>query len=105
MSNKLYSYGNRDFPICERSRVVCAANRRKDGLIICGARHWDSVMRGQKNAIGGAPEDWYDIEDGFIDQFNNFLTREEAWVIALKQRQIIRDEDKTPGTLYSENLY
>jgi hypothetical protein len=27
------------------NRVVCAAIRSDNGLVICGARHYDSVMR------------------------------------------------------------
>jgi hypothetical protein len=43
-------------------------------------------------------------EEGFIDQFGDWLDRKEAWKIAEDQGQI-RREVSTPGTLYSENLY
>jgi hypothetical protein len=43
-------------------------------------------------------------DQGFIDQFGDFLTRREAWEIAKDRGQILRDVS-TPGTLYSENLY
>lgn len=45
------------------------------------------------------------LDEGFIDQFGNFLTREEAHVIAVKQNQIIRRCGGDESRLYSENLY
>jgi len=84
------------------ARVVCAAMRfRETGRIICGARHWDPIMRQQKRE----DEPWDGWEDGFIDQFNQFLTRAEAWDIAVRQGQIHRKLDTPEGTLYSEHLY
>lgn len=41
---------------------------------------------------------------GFIDQYGKFYDREEAWCVAEKNGQIIRDCG-CPGELYSENLY
>jgi len=81
-------------------RVVCAA-MRKDGILICGARHFDKVMRDQVKLIGLPSVSW---EQGFIDQKGVFLTREEAWIIAKDADQIIRIVS-SEGTLYSENLY
>jgi hypothetical protein len=43
-------------------------------------------------------------DQGFIDQFGDFLNREEAWEIAQEQGQI-KEEVSAPGILYSENLY
>jgi len=83
-------------------RVVCAANRRQeDGWIICGARHWDKVMRSQITDTDKSGS-W---EQGFIDQFGDFLTREEAWVVAAAQNQIRRRCGGDGVRLYSENLY
>ncbi len=99
-------------------RIVCAANRLKSGLVVCGARHFDTFMR---NQIEAANETHAHAEQGFIDQYGHFYTREEAWLIARKNNQIIRlvgnqagknieivNSDKDiPETaeLYSENLY
>lgn len=83
-------------------RVVCAAVLRRDGRMIVGPRHFDPVMRTQIRRHGMV--DWHDAEQGFIDQWGNFMTREIAWVVAKEAGQIIR-EVSTPGTLYSENLY
>lgn len=50
------------------------------------------------------PASWGSAEQGFIDQRGNFLTREEAWIIAVNNNQIIRHLSSS-GVLYSENLY
>lgn len=85
------------------SRVVCAANRNKDsGRIICGARHWDNIMRSQKFES----ESWGGWDQGFINQFGEFLTRQEAWIVANEQcqvRHVCYEGQKE--ILYSENLY
>lgn len=82
--------------------VVCAANRhRESGKIICGPRHCDSIMR-QQLPDGVKFHGW---EQGFIDQWGQFLTREEAWKVAVEKGQIRRKIDTPEGTLYSEHLY
>lgn len=101
-------------------RIVCAANRHNQSLIIvCGARHFDSVMEHVIKHNGGYPY-WNDCECGFIDQYGNFYTREEAWIVANENGQIAKriegvytDEfgqirkgvEVNEGILYSENLY
>ena len=51
-------------------RVVCAAIRsNQTGQVVCGARHWDVVMRGQVLKDGKRPPEWLSAEQGFIDQF------------------------------------
>lgn len=83
-------------------RVVCAANRFPDGSIIIGARHWDPLMCDYASAVGlqGGDE-----EQGFIDQWRVFMTREEAWEVAVAANQILRRVGGDEGCLYSENLY
>ena len=86
-------------------RVVCAADRRPDGTIVCAARHSDPRMHLQKALIGG---NWDGCEQGFIDQWSVFMDRLEAWQVALAAGQSIRrvgNDDMNGGTLYSENLY
>ncbi len=90
-----------DYNVTPR-RVVCAANRdRATGVIICGARHWDKLMRGQVEAMGLAYHGW---DDGFVDQFGDFMDRKEAWLVAVDQEKIRRTVGPE-GTLFSENLY
>ncbi len=84
--------------------IVCAANKhKKSHLIICGARHWDSLMRGQVEAMG--KYDYNDWDTGFVDQFGEYYDREEAWVVAERNNQIVRRVGGDNGYLYSENLY
>ena len=47
---------------------------------------------------------WKNCKQGFIDQFGDFIDRQEAWVIAKSQNQIVKSVS-SEGTLYSENLY
>lgn len=84
-------------------RIVCAANRYHNGPILIGARHCDQHMyvQAQFHGITMAEPN----TQGFIDQFGNFYNRQEAWKIAKKNNQIIRDHDKCVGMLFSEHLY
>ena len=61
------------------------------------------LVREQMIASEGL-EWWRSCEQGFINQFGEFLTREEAWVIANANGQIMR-ESTIQGTLFSECLY
>jgi len=84
--------------------IVCSAIRHKNGGgIICGPRHFDSIMNDQirNNAYKG----WSDSEQGFVDQFGKFLTRKEARDIAKQKNQIIRRVGGDSQELFSENLY
>lgn len=86
--------------------VVCAAIRHKHTKnIICGARHFDSIMR-NLIAIDGGHYHWQnETEQGFIDQFGNFLSRQEAREIAEKVGQIKKRVGGDREKLFSENLY
>lgn len=83
-------------------RVVCAAIRDATGQVVCGARHFDNGMH---RAIGRLMSFTAPWEQGFIDQFGMFLTREEAFVVASQAGQIIRRVGGDDGRLFSENLY
>ena len=91
-----------DYSVTPR-RVVCAA-MLKDCRIITGARHFDKVMRSQMEATEGVNW-WKSCKQGFIDQFGDFMTREEAWTAAVDQEQIHRRCGGDDPCLYSENLY
>lgn len=85
-------------------RVVCAAIRHaRTGRILTGARHFDTVMQEwlKDYELG----DWADADQGFIDQWGTFLTRQEAFVIAERQGQYNPWGEHTRGVLYSEDLY
>jgi hypothetical protein len=100
-------------------RIVCAANEVQyiDGtgqiqkLVIPGARHCDELMGKISQALqtkystipGHVP---HIVEDqGFVDIFGTYWTREEAWVIAEFNCQIGQRQSWLAGRLYSENLY
>lgn len=83
--------------------IVCAA-LRVNGRIICGPRHFDPVMRMQIANDTEAPL-WRHAEQGFVDQWGNFLTRKEALEIALRNGQRRRRCGGDDDQLYSENLY
>ena len=82
--------------------VVCAAIRNPEGLIIAGARHYDTVMRGVISAAGFKYGNW---EQGFIDQAGIFLTREEAFKLATERNQVKYRDGFTNPVLFSEDLY
>lgn len=88
-------------------RRVAAAANRYGGYIVVGARHHDIMMQTQMMVIGY--EKLWEFaggrdneEQGFIDQWGIFLTREEAWVVAEAAGQI-RTYEFGHGTLFSEN--
>ena len=89
----------------KEQRVVCAAMINTKGQIICSPRHWDKIARAAVKNVSN-PEDWEtDIEQGFVDQFGQFLTREEALKIAQRNKQIAGRCGGDDIRLYSENLY
>lgn len=89
--------------------VVCAANKYGRGQIILGVRHYDHHMRGTlaySNSV--IDKSRYNEIQGFVDNKGEFLTRTEAWKVAVNAGQIIKrvgGDTADGGTLYSENLY
>lgn len=88
-------------------RVVCAAIRGHGGVIICGARHFDGVMLKQLDMAGGSQHFGRSkpVEQGFIDNRGEWLTREEALVVATAAGQLVRRCPGDDRELFSENLY
>lgn len=85
-------------------RVVCAAVLYADGTMLVGPRHFDAVMMAQyhRAKIKAAEEK---SAQGFVDQWGEFLTREEAHQVASEQGQIRHRCGGDEGCLFSENLY
>ncbi len=88
-------------------KVVCAACRNGDYTLV-GPRHFCSVMHTQADAYLklGLVDDrkW---EQGFIDQWERFMDRHEALLVALAAGQPV-DFERNGGSgkeLYSEGLY
>ena len=86
-----------------QKRIVCSAIR-VNGRIICGVRHFDRIMQDTLALIPVANNSDV-VEQGFVDQHGDFLTREEAHDIAAKAGQILHRCGGDKGKLYSENLY
>ena len=84
------------------NRVVCAAMRNSDGVVICSVRHWDRLAHAQVEA---STLNWRCAEQGFVDNFGKFLTRKEALVVAVAANQIVRRCGSDDDELFSENLY
>ena len=86
--------------------IDCAAIKTSDGRIWTGKRHFHCLAT-IKQATG---EKAHNAIQGFVTMERNdnqpqgrFVTREEAYKLALAAGQII--DDVCPGTLYSESLY
>jgi hypothetical protein len=104
-------------------RIVCAAMRHPtDGRIILCLRHFDGTFwavvlgvtleqfRKYQSGKEATPllnkeAEWQDAEEGFVDQFGRFYIREEAWLIAEREGQIVREAAWRVGHLHSEHLY
>jgi hypothetical protein len=90
-------------------RVVAAAIRLDEhfpGLVVCGVRHFDGFMIAQLDALG--IEKAFAHEQGFIDNKFEFLTREQAWSVALAAFQFdpaSAEFDGIRGSLHSEDLW
>ncbi len=85
--------------------MVCAACRFADGTVVLGPRHFDDTMHavigklglGNRYYCGGA-------EQGFVDQWGRFMSRQEAFSVASEMKQLLA-EPSVEGTLFSEDLY
>lgn len=97
---------NRSLP-----RVVCAAIRAADGELLLGIRHYSRDMNRQieQRVDGHKFKKRLDEDQGFVDQFGNWLSRTEAFKLAKVRGQIYDIEACGVGIegprLYSEGLY
>lgn len=93
---------NNNLPVIPE-RIVCAANKTPEGIVILGARHGDEIMVtvAQKMEVSLLKS-----EQGFYTNWQRFVSREEAMIIAREQGQLFRPEGThNPDVLYSECLY
>lgn len=103
----LYS---RDLPAHDawQRRVVAAANRYGD-VIVVADRHHSKFMNSQLKVLkeAGVISTVHTRDQGFIDNQGNFLTREEACVVAREAGQInqVRLKNTPFRELFSEDLY
>lgn len=84
--------------------MVCAAIR-KGRIIIASPRHYDEFTHNVLCALHPS-EKMYDAEQGFIDQWGKFMTREEAFEVASAVGQIIKKTGNPDSKeLFSEDIY
>lgn len=93
--------GSKHYP----RRVVCAAMKMDDGMLITGVRHFSPDMRATMLRVYGKGYQFRVVEQGFIDNRYTFLSRADALILAKKQRQIIRRCGGDLKILFSDNLY
>lgn len=93
-------------------RIVCAAIKHQiTGTVVVGPRHFDKTMHMQIERCGGNAHWKTFCDQGFVDQFGEFHSREVSWLIARAAGQIWRlcgsqsSREEPEEELYSENLY
>lgn len=92
-------------------RIVCAAIRAADGDLLLGIRHYSQDMHRQIAARhdGEKFKRRGDDDQGFVDQYGQWISRLDAYQIAKTNGQIWRPEACGNGIdgpkLYSEGLY
>lgn len=91
--------------VCAATKVFVEQNGIEEIVIVCSPRHWDMVAHATFNKMFQDPVKINKEIQGFIDQYGDFYTRQEAWVVANKNNQIIRRVGGDHEKLYSENLY
>lgn len=90
-------------------RIVCAAVKLANGVVVCGVRHLDALMHAQ---IAGMDHHMAEVmhghEQGFVDNKYDFLSRADAYKVALAAFQF---DPASPeytgirGSLFSEDLW
>jgi len=92
-------------------RVVCAAIRAADGDVLLGIRHYSKDMHRQMEARhdGKKFRCRHDPDQGFVDQWGVYMTREEAYKVAEEAGELNYPEHCGEGLdgkkLYSEGRY
>lgn len=86
-----------------QQRIVCAALKLPDGAIVCGPRHFDQTMHATLDRMDKVlATGKHRAEQGFVDQWGNFLDRRAAMKVAVARGQAPGDAG---DILYSEHLY
>lgn len=92
-------------------RIVCAANRYEllsgDSIVIPSVRHYSKEHPVILDNLTLKTRHVFDDDQGFIDQYSNYWTREEALIIATyaKQLNLVREKSFPEHLLFSEDLY
>lgn len=90
-------------------RIVCAAIKLASGRVICGVRHFDALMRQSLPEVTSEAHELLAGHDqGFVDNRYQYLTREQAYKVALMAFQFDPDSAEYSGlrgTLFSEDVW
>lgn len=92
-------------------RIVCAAIRAADGDLLLGIRHYSMDMHKQIEfrRDGKKFKHRGDSDQGFVDQLGKWVSRADAYQVALASGQLRYPEACGQGfdgpKLYSEGLY
>jgi len=94
-------------PFVGKRRIVCAAINYKNTIVL-GIRHHDSFMNEEIKRLKFLFANEWDRTcevQGFVDQWGNFMNREDARIVASATNQIIKRCGGDTNQLFSENLY
>jgi hypothetical protein len=93
-------------------RIVCAAIRAEDGELLLGIRHYSADMHRQieQRVDGDKFKGRMHEDQGFVDQHGKWLSRVEAYDVAVAAFQVTRfgacrHVGGHKWELYSEGLY
>lgn len=96
--------------------IIAAAIKLSDGSVFTGKRHHHCISNCSEfyfpnHTWNATPENYAkwrslkaDDDQGFVTHTGEYVSREEALIIATKYQQIIPDSDPRK-VLYSEDLY
>lgn len=95
-------------PKYTKRRIVCACNKfqnKETGEItfVACVRHYSKEAHMHVKFLRASG--YKEIEQGFLDQFSDFHSREDALRIALHMGQITREKCSPEDELFSEDLY
>lgn len=84
-------------------RKIVAAAVKKYGVVFTGVRHGHVIKSMVDVGFLSDMKNDYVLgkEQGFVDSHNNYLSRAQAWHVAVEAGQI----DEGHGVLYSEDLW
>lgn len=99
-------------PVQYKKRVIVSAALRftlmsGDPLVVTGVRHYSKDMHKILDVLEccGAIDYKITHDQGFVDQYSNYWSREDAYIIAKNAGQINDDRNVSDKELFSEGLY
>jgi len=103
LTDDCYQYITKDCQPKKRKIVTAANLHIETGVMLVGSRHWSPAMMAQGKAMNLKMNTDRTFKQGFIDQFDQFISREDAKRIAIANGQPLIGKDW--HVLFSENLH